>query len=329
MSNYARTILLTGGTSGLGFEIATQVAKQRPDLLIVVASRSENGAVNKIQENSGTGNVEHLSLDLLHRDDVRDFADKWTERQYEPIHALILNAGQQSPLGYSLSEDGFEKTFAIGHMGHALLFALMRPHLADDVRIIITSSGSRDPAQKLTGMPHPRYESAEKTARPSPCPKTNFKTRGLERYTTTKLATLLWMYALHRRVEIVNKKTGKTWSVFASDPGLMPSTGLFRDAPAPFRFVFGQVLSKSLPILRATYHHHVWTPMEAGAEFAKLALGPEGEQKGGRYFEGAKEIKSSVESYDEAKQEDMWTWTLANVPGNEQERQLLGFTDLM
>lgn len=330
MTQFKRSILLTGGTHGLGFEIAVQLAKAQPDYLIVVAARSDKGATDKIKAQSKTNNIEFAALDLIDRDNIRTFAAKWAERQLPPIHALMLNAGLQFPLEYYFTPDGFEKTFAIGHMGHALLFALLRSYLADDARIIITTSGTHDPAQKFGGMPHPRYGSAEATARPAPCPKnTVFKTPGLERYTTTKLATLLWMYALHRRVEAANAKTGRNWSVFAADPGLMPDTGLFRDSPALFRFVFGRVLSNILPVLRVVYHPHVHTSEESGAAFVKLALGPEGERKSGRYFEGVREIKSSEESYEEAKQEDMWSWTLENVPRDGRERVLLGLEDLV
>ena len=40
----------------------------------------------------------------------------------------------------------------------------------------------------------------------------------------------------------------------------------------------------------------------------------------GVYYEGRKQIKSSVDSYDEAKQEDLWAWTLKNLAADETER---------
>lgn len=331
MSPYKRSIIITGGTHGLGFETAVALARQQHDYLIVIASRSEKGSVEAIKRRSQTHNVEFVALDLIDRDSVRVFAAQWAEQGRPPIHALMLNAGQQYPLEYSFTEDGYEKTFAVGHMGHALLFALLRNHFADHVRIIITASGSHDPAQKLTGMPHPRYVSAEEVARPPPCPHAYIKTRtyGLERYTTSKLATLLWMYALQRRLDKGNAKTGKDWAIFASDPGLMPLTGLFGNAPTPMRFLMGHVLPKVMPVLRATYHHHIKTPSESGSDFAKLAIGTEGKGANGRYFEGTREIKSSNESYEELKQEEMWEWTLEMVPRDDRERELMGLGDLM
>lgn len=40
----------------------------------------------------------------------------------------------------------------------------------------------------------------------------------------------------------------------------------------------------------------------------------------GLYFEGTKKIPSSVDSYDEKKQENLWGWTVETVATNEQEK---------
>jgi NAD(P)-dependent dehydrogenase (short-subunit alcohol dehydrogenase family) len=48
------------------------------------------------------------------------------------------------------TEDGIEKQFGVNHVGHALLYHLLQKEgcLAEDVRIVITSSGSHDPEEK-------------------------------------------------------------------------------------------------------------------------------------------------------------------------------------
>jgi NAD(P)-dependent dehydrogenase (short-subunit alcohol dehydrogenase family) len=37
--NYKGAVLITGGTGGIGLHCAQQIAAQRPDLLVIVASR--------------------------------------------------------------------------------------------------------------------------------------------------------------------------------------------------------------------------------------------------------------------------------------------------
>lgn len=55
---------------------------------------------------------------------------------------------------------------------------------------------------------------------------------------------------------------------------------------------------------------NVHTPAESGAALARLAVGAVVEGVSGRYFEGLKEIKSSKNNYDEAKQDDLCKWTV-------------------
>jgi hypothetical protein len=41
----------------------------------------------------------------------------------------------------------------------------------------------------------------------------------------------------------------------------------------------------------------------------------------GVYFEGRKEIPSSVDSYVKEKQEELWEWTLKTIANDEGERE--------
>jgi NAD(P)-dependent dehydrogenase (short-subunit alcohol dehydrogenase family) len=98
------------------------------------------------------------------------------------------------------------------------------PYLADKARVVIVSSGVHYAEQK-TGMPKPNYISAEELAHP---PASTSKAIGRLHYCNTKLANVLYMYALHRRFLSINEKNGKHWTVTAFDPDLMPGTGLAR-----------------------------------------------------------------------------------------------------
>ena len=104
----------------------------------------------------------HLISDF---DDICVFVDRYSSVSYPPIKALFLNAGLQCLGGVEYTE-GIEKTFAINHVGGALLFCLLRPHFAKDARIVLTASGVHDPAQK-TGIPDAKYASAEELVHPT------------------------------------------------------------------------------------------------------------------------------------------------------------------
>jgi len=312
MSSHKHTILVTGGTTGLGYHCALEIAKQRPNDIIIIASRSNaDDAAGKINKTLSQSNVQYLPLDLLSLSNVRDFASTLLAKDVPPLSALVLNAGLQFPGGIEYNSDGFEKTFAVNHIGHALLFYLLQPRLTPTARIVLTSSGTHDPAQKA-GLPDAKYITAEELAHPS---QKSAKNDGRQRYATSKLCNVLWMYALARHA----KAAGKSWTVTAMDPGLMPGTGLARDASPIMKFVWNRFLPRAVPLLKRVMSPNVHTPRDSGSALARLAVGDDVEGISGKYFEGLREIQSSGDSFDEGKQEDLWEWTAKTVARDQAE----------
>ena len=314
MSKPTGTVLVTGGTSGLGYECALVIAQQCPQYHVLIASSSDKDkAAVSINQTTGHGNVEYLKLDLSSLAKVRSFAADYAGRGYPPIEALVLNAGLQI-LNLNYTEDKMESTFAINHVGHALLFYLMGPYLADEARIVIVSSGTHD-SDQMTGLPKPIYNSAEELAQPT---KETEKYDGRQRYATSKLCNLIWTYALQRRLE---RTEGKKWTVNAFDPGLMPGTGLAREAGALLRVLWYHVLPRSIWLLRLIIAPNIHLPQESGASLARLAVGEDAKGVTGKYYEGQKPIPSSKDSYVVEKQDDLWEWTVKRVAKDENERR--------
>jgi NAD(P)-dependent dehydrogenase (short-subunit alcohol dehydrogenase family) len=323
--DYSGSVLITGGTSGVGYNCALAIARQRPDYKVIIASRSDSGksaeAINKLL---GYDNVEFIQLDLSNLANVRSFLTRWQDSQLPPIQALLLNAALQFPGGVAYSVDGFEKTFAISHIGHFLLFSLLRPYFTRNARIVITSSATHDPLQQ-TGMPEAQYDSAEQLAHPT---TESALVPGRQRYTSTKLANVMYGYCLHRRFQAINMHHGKQWTVTILDPGLVPGTGLSREAHPILTWFWVNVLPNIIPFLRLLLSPNVHSVEESGAALARLAIGTTVEGKSGVYYQGLKEIKSSEDSYDQKKQEDLWQWTLNAVAQDEDEMKFFDFHDL-
>ena len=317
------TILVTGGTTGIGYQAALAIADASPGYMIVIASRTDTkSAAVTIGKATGHEDVIFLPLDLSSFDKVRAFATDYSSRGYPPIKALVLNAGLQFPGAVGFTVDGIERTFEINHVSHALLFYLLRPHLANDARIVVTASGVHDPAQK-TGMPDAEYTSAEEIAHPNP---DTVNSDGRQRYTNSKLCNVMWAYALHRRFTQGSTPEQK-WTVTSFDPGLVPGTGLGRDFNPVLRFLWNSVLPHLIPLLRLVLSPNIFTPQESGSALARLAIGEGSEGVSGIsgvYFEGRKEIKSSVASYEVDKQEDLYEWTLKTVAATEVEKHSFG-----
>jgi NAD(P)-dependent dehydrogenase (short-subunit alcohol dehydrogenase family) len=329
--SYTRTVLITGGTLGLGFHAALDIARQHPEYLVVIASRKDtDDASARINKTLGQKNTVFLPLDLSNLAKVRSFVSLYESKKYPPIEALVLNAGIQFPNEFRYSDDKIEMTFAVNHVGHALLFHLLFPHLADDARIVVTASGVHDPAQK-SGMPDAVYTKAADLARkPSSAyppnedhwqrvepPAEVQKSGGRINYCNSKLANILWMYALNRRLQ--DQKSKHTVNAF--DPGLMPGTGLAREYPAALKWLWYHVMPRILPVLRFLVNPNIHSANESGASLARLAVGTDVKGVTGLYFEGRKEIPSSVDSHVKEKQEELWEWTLKTIANDEGERE--------
>ncbi|KAK9278382.1 hypothetical protein L1049_027947 [Liquidambar formosana] len=128
------TCIITGSTSGIGLEIARQLAESGAHVVMAVRKpKAANELVQKWQnEWSGRGlplNIEVMEVDLLSLDSVVRFAEAWNAR-LGPLHVLINNAGIFS-IGepQKFSKDGYEEHMQVNHLAPALLSILLLPSL--------------------------------------------------------------------------------------------------------------------------------------------------------------------------------------------------------
>src|SRR6187402_445523 len=109
-----RTIVITGGNSGLGFEAAKRLADAGAH--VVLACRDEEKGRDAAARIGGSTEVQHLDTSSL--DSVRDFAEGAPER----IDVLINNAGVMAT-DEARTVDGFELQFATNYLGAFALAA--------------------------------------------------------------------------------------------------------------------------------------------------------------------------------------------------------------
>ena len=316
-STYTSSILITGGTQGLGYHCALSLARQLPSTLIVIASRTDpSDAATTINTKLKQNNVQYMPLDLGSFATVRDFASRWETASHPPLSALVLNAGIQLPGAIEYTPDGIEKHFGINHVAHALLFHLLVSHLTPTARIIVVSSGLHDAEQGKSWGVVPAYTTAERVAVPK---GDDAKMSGRERYATSKAANVLWAFALGRRME---RHEGKT--VVAFDPGLMFGTNFARDAHPILKFLNRWLLPKLTGLFRLLVNDNVNTPAESGGNMAWLVVGEEVKGKKVVYFEKRKEREASVQARDVEVQEELWKWTVERIGGSEEEGARFG-----
>ena len=238
-----KTVVVTGGNAGLGYECARQIAASDRGWRVVLAVRGpEKGerAARAIAEQTGNSGVEAMGLDLVSLASVRSFAQKLAWREdLPPLRAVVCNAGLQVVSGTTRTEGGFEETFGVNHLGHFLLANLLLRRLVAPARIVFVSSGTHDPKRR-TGMPAPRYRGAEALAHPERHPNPEEEGEGVgkvgrRRYTASKLCYAMCAYELDRRLRAGGLSTPEVpIDANAFNPGAVPGTGLARDhAPWP------------------------------------------------------------------------------------------------
>jgi len=137
-----KTVIITGGNSGIGLETAVDLAKRNARVIVACRSveKGEKAAVD-VRKRSGNDNVVFAQLDLASLDSIRQFAAKILEEEPQ-IDILINNAGVMIIPKHRLTKDGFEMHFGTNHLGHFLLTNLLLDRIkeAPSARIVNVSS---------------------------------------------------------------------------------------------------------------------------------------------------------------------------------------------
>ena len=293
-----RAVVITGANVGIGFATASFIAAL-PQWHVVLACRNASkakAAIVAIRKRHPDAQLSFLPLDLFSLASVRRFPRNFAEMSIPPLGGLILNAGGINMRAKSLefTEDGFERTFQLNFLGHFLLANLLVNGMSLDGRIIFVSSDLHDPAATRMGkiMP-PRYGPVEDLARGTST-ATNLKP--MARYGTAKMYAMMAAYELDRRVHAINSAiTVNSWS-----PGVVPTTQAGRDMnPIMKRIMTSRWFVNFMG-------SHLSTEEEAGRALGELLISPKYSGVHGKYFDGFKEIPSSVESRDEIKAKAVW-----------------------
>ena len=205
-----KTVVVTGGTRGIGKETATGLARLGATVALVGRDEARGAAAAaEIRAATANENVVFLQADLSSLADVRRLAAEVTAR-FERVHVLVNNAAVVRA-ARRLTADGFEETLAVGHLAPVLLTELLLPTLqrSAPARVVNVSSGVVHRAK-----PDLDDLQSERTFHP------------LAAYGRAKLLNLSWTLELARRLE------GTGVSVVAVDPGVA-DTGTHRDYPRP------------------------------------------------------------------------------------------------
>ena len=138
-----KTVVITGGTSGIGGVAAEGLAQMGARIILVARSRSRADATLTRLRESGP-NVTHsvYFADLARLAEMKRVAAEIAIRE-PPIDVLINNAGALYGTR-RLTDDGLEYTFALNHMSYFVVTEGLRERLlaSGAARIISTASAA-------------------------------------------------------------------------------------------------------------------------------------------------------------------------------------------
>ncbi len=185
-----KTIVVTGGNSGIGYEAAIQFARKRARVVLACRNMDKaHAAAERIAALAPGASVEAMALDLSSLTSVRSFADAFKGRN-RTLHVLCNNAGVMA-LPYCRTADGFEMQFGTNHLGHFALTGLLLDRLlaADGARVVTVSSSAHRMGQIRFDDLQSEHGYGKWRA-----------------YGQSKLANLLFAFELQRRIEAAGAK---------------------------------------------------------------------------------------------------------------------------
>ncbi|KAL4999459.1 hypothetical protein BDV10DRAFT_164895 [Aspergillus recurvatus] len=323
------TVVLTGanGSLALGFVESFLVLYPQHILIATVRNPSPDNDPNtaklvQLVSKYPSSQVHIEGLDLGSLAAVRSFADSLASRisskELPPIAAIICNAFTWSlESGQKSTSDGFEATFQVGHLAHYLLvLKLLRSMDTNSGRIVMLGSNTHYPERPnpLSSLRPGIPEDIEELAKPPPDPAHLVHDRGLQRYGTAKLANVIFMEDLNRRLQ-KNPKLSRI-TVTAIDPGGLVESRAQSGQKASVQRLFA-VLKFLMPVLK-----HITTTFrtnkDAGRDLVAISLDATFHGTRG-YYVGQKRETAAEVTGDADVQRRLWDacWRWAGLAPDE------------
>ena len=290
-----KTILITGGTDGIGKQTLLNIAKENHHVIFVGRDEKKCQSVsNEIIDITSNENIDFFVSDLSLVSENKLLANKIKEK-YQKLDVLLNNVGALF-INQEETEEGFEKTFALNHLGvFTLTLELIELLKANNhARIINVAS-----AAHFNVIDSSSNEKTNRTLIESIVFKTSFnindlqsknKYKGAQQYSRSKLMNVLFTYKL-----ALEYLKGTNITANCLHPGFVASkfghnnTGFFKSF-----LKFGQRVGA--------------VSLEDGSRASTfLALSDKIKDISGKYFdEDCTQIKSSSLSYNKELQDSLW-----------------------
>jgi NAD(P)-dependent dehydrogenase (short-subunit alcohol dehydrogenase family) len=262
---------VTGATSGIGLETARGLTSHF-DVVGIVGRNSDRLAEAAEDLRTGDACIEAFQADLASLAEVRRLAADIKAR-FPALAVLVNNAGVWHKRR-TLSQDGYEATFAVNHLAHFLLTNELK-------QLLVAAAPSR--VVNVASSMHVRAKSMS-------WDDLMFEKhwRGFRAYAQTKLANVLFSNELARRWKDLGVASN------ALNPGNVRSR-----------------ITRNNPFLNVLHHSSIarlviMSEVDGARTSIHVATAPELEGVTGRYFDRMKEAEPSRASRDQDAARRLW-----------------------
>jgi NAD(P)-dependent dehydrogenase (short-subunit alcohol dehydrogenase family) len=275
-----KVCVVTGATAGIGLETAKRLSALGAHVVVIGRNPAKAEEASAAVRATGDGPVDVMLADFASLTEVRRLAADVAAR-YPKIDVLVSNAGVFR-VRRQVTTDGFEETFAVNHLAAFAFVNGLRERMVASApsRIVVVASA----AHYGVSLDFDDLQSERSY-------------RSMRVYSKSKLANVMFTYALARRLE------GSGVTANCLHPGFVAtSLGSGNRIPVkPFMALF-RLTGRAISV-----HEGADTP-------TYLASSGDVEGVSGRYFDDRREKMSSPQSYDEDVQERLWE-TSARLTG--------------
>ena len=305
-----RTALVTGATSGLGFEAAAQLAEAGWDK-VTITGRDEQraqAAAARLVERTHKDVFSTLTVDLNKSESVQEAAAELAQRG-ESIDFLLLNAGMVSGSTPVTTDENVEITFASSLIGHHqfTMQILDENLLSNNARIVIAGSEAAR-GDVPTFNPTDLHELADNGFDGDLTAAAEAVIRGDDRmkyksstaYANAKMFVAWWSAQLANRLP-----EGTT--VNTVSPGSAPDTDAARNATGVLKYVM-------MPMFKYAPKSLGMSASVPDAAYRYLEVEGYGDDVSGQFFASApKKMIGPIEAmqqphiHDERAQEAAWS----------------------
>jgi NAD(P)-dependent dehydrogenase (short-subunit alcohol dehydrogenase family) len=271
-----RTVVITGGNAGIGKEAAVELARRGATVVITARDAARGrAALEEVRDRVPDADVDVFDLDLASLASVRLFAATVGDR-FDRLDVLLNNAGLVLSTRTE-TEDGFEATFGVNHLGHFALTNLLLDLLRaspDGGRVVNVSSDAHKGARR--GLDFDDLQSEHRYS-------------GAAVYARSKLANILFTRQLSRRL------ADDRVTANALHPGFVRSD-FGRDGDARGVYALGLRLASPFAI----------SPEQGARTSVYLASSPEVDGVTGGYFYKCGPASTSRAAADDDAARRLW-----------------------